>query len=374
MIFSKPFVIRQLLENVNLEGVRNQLQEDRSNEAPSTAHVRPNKAKLWIAEMRAPFLTAAIVPIILGTAAAWSITGAFDWFLFVLTLVAGMSIHIGSNVANDYHDHMSGADDINVDFVRPFTGGSRMIQNGLMTPREVLAESIFFYALGSILGIYLALARGWIILLLGLIGLISGYFYTAPPLRLVSRGIGEVFIGLNFGILMTLGAYYVQTQQLPLSIAILALPVALLISGVLYINEFPDYDADKAAGKYTLVVRLGKKRAALGYIALMITVYLSILIPPLFGFTSLYSLVAIASVPLGIVGAKTAISNYESSLGLIPAYASTVMNHLFTGLFLAAGYILETVTPGIIYPLIFSLFFLVLSIFLSRKVLTPPPI
>ncbi|TFG30428.1 1,4-dihydroxy-2-naphthoate octaprenyltransferase [Candidatus Thorarchaeota archaeon] len=335
---------------------------------------RPSKVKFWIAEMRAPFLTAAIIPIILGTAAAWTLDGVFNWLWFILALIAGMSIHIGSNVANDYHDHKSGTDDINVDFVRPFTGGSRMIQEGLMTSREVLAEAILFYALGSILGIYLSIIRGWIVLLLGLVGLLSGYFYTAPPFRLVSRGIGEVFIGLNFGLLMTLGAYYIQTQQLALEIALLAIPVALLISAVLFINEFPDHDADKSAGKYTLVVRLGKQRASKAYALLMTSVYLTIIIPSILNLTSWHSLIAIASFPLAVVGVKTALLNYESSVGLIPAYASSVMNHLLTGLFLTTGYILEVMTSGIIYPLLISILFLILSILLSRKILTPPPI
>ncbi|TFG27053.1 1,4-dihydroxy-2-naphthoate octaprenyltransferase [Candidatus Thorarchaeota archaeon] len=328
---------------------------------------KPNRIQLLITEMRAPFLTAAIVPIILGTVAAWSITGLFNWFWFLLTLIAGMSIHVGSNVANDYYDHKSGTDDINVDFVRPFTGGSRMIQEGLMTPREILTEALFFYVLGSILGIYLAIVRGWFVLFLGLIGLLSGYFYTAPPLRLVSRGIGEIFIGLNFGILMTLGAFYVQTQQLQLQILVLALPIALLISGVLFINEFPDYNADKSAGKFTAVVRLGKKRASKVYALLMIVIYLSILIPALLSITSIFSVIAMASLPLAIVGVKTTLSNYEGSLELVPAYASSVMNHLLTGLFLAVGYVLQVFTTEILYPCLFSIFFLIISIFLSKR-------
>ena len=334
---------------------------------------RPSRLKLWIAEMRAPFLTAAIVPVILGTVVAWSRTGVLNWFWFILTLIAGMSIHIGSNVANDYYDHKSGTDDINVDYVRPFTGGSRMIQEGLMTPREVLAESMFFYILGSTLGIYLAIVRGWIVLALGLIGLLSGYFYTAPPLRLVSRGIGEVFIGLNFGILMTLGAYYIQAQQMPLEVVLLAVPVALLISAVLFINEFPDYDADQSAGKFTIVVRLGKARASKVYAILMIVVYLSIVLPALLSVTSLYSLIALASFPLAIVGSKTALSKFDSSLGLIPAYASTVMNHLLTGLYLAVGYILAVLAVEIIYSTFISLILIFLSSFLARSLLKPPP-
>ena len=332
----------------------------------------PSRARLWFAEMRAPFLTAAIIPIILGTVVAWARTGEFNWFWFLLALFAGISIHIGSNVANDYHDHKSGTDDINVDFVRPFTGGSRMIQEGLMSPREVLAESILFFIIGATLGIYLSIIRGWIILVLGLIGVLSGYFYTAPPIKLVSRGIGEIFIGLNFGILMTLGAFYVQTQQLPWEVVLVSLPVALLISAVLFINEFPDLDADKEAGKHTLVVRLGKKKSASAYAVLMGIIYFAIIIPAVFGYTSLHSLVALASFPLAIVSTRTVLSNYDSSMGLIPAYVSTVMNHLLTGLFLAAGYLLEIIAPDMVYAVFVSAIFLVVSVLLAKKITTPP--
>jgi len=96
--------------------------------------------------MRAPFLTASITPVVLGTCIAWASTGVFIPEVFILTLLAGIFIHIGSNVANDYYDHKSGTDDINVDFVRPFTGGSRMIQKGWMSPREVFVEAIVFFA------------------------------------------------------------------------------------------------------------------------------------------------------------------------------------------------------------------------------------
>ena len=223
---------------------------------------RPSKARLLIAEMRLSFLTASITPVLLGTAIAWATAGAFTWDLFLLTLTAGCCLHLGANIANDFFDHLSGTDDINVEYVRPFSGGSRLIQLGLLSPSEVLAESLFFFALGGLIGLHLALTRGMFILILGVIGAASGFFYTAPPVRLVSRGIGEVFIGLNFGVLMTLGGYYVQTQAIVWTPIMPSIPVALLITAVLYINEFPDYRADAAAGKRTLVVRLGRERAA----------------------------------------------------------------------------------------------------------------
>jgi 1,4-dihydroxy-2-naphthoate octaprenyltransferase len=322
---------------------------------------RPSKTKIWLAEMRAPFLTAAIVPVILGTCVAWASTGIFFLDIFLMTLIAGVFIHIGSNIANDYYDHKSGTDDTNVDFVRPFTGGSRMIQRGWMSPQEVFAEAIIFFMLGGGIGVYLAYTRGIEVLILGIIGVGSGFFYTAPPFRFVSRGYGEVFIGLNFGVLMTLGAFFVQTQVLSWEAVFPSIPVAILITAVLYINEFPDHDADRDAGKRTIVVRLGRQRAAKGYVVLMTTVYLSILIPILFNLTDWYTILGLATTPVAILGSRYALLHYDHPLPLTPAYASTVINHLFTGLFLSWSYIMIGLGREPICVLVWSIVFLAIS-------------
>ena len=307
---------------------------------PEAALEKPSKFRIWLAEMRAPFLTGAIVPVILGTCVAWASSGIFLLDLFLLTLIAGVFIHIASNIANDYYDHKSGTDDSNVDFVRPFTGGSRIIQRGWMSPREVFAEAMVFFILGGGIGLYLAYTRGIEILVIGVIGVGSGFFYTAPPFRFVSRGYGEVFIGLNFGVLMTLGAYFVQTQVLAWEAVYPSIPVAILITAVLYINEFPDHDADRDAGKRTIVVRLGRQKAAKGYVILMASVYLSIILFIILSLTNWYTILGIATIPAAVLGSRYALAHYDYSLRLIPAYASTVFNHLFTGLFLALSYIL----------------------------------
>jgi 1,4-dihydroxy-2-naphthoate octaprenyltransferase len=296
--------------------------------------------------MRAPFLTGAIVPVILGTSVAWALNGVFFLDIFLLTLIAGMSIHIGANVANDYFDHRSGTDDINIEYVRPFTGGSRMIQRGWLTPREVFAESMIFFALGSSIGLYLAFTRGIEILIIGIIGVGSGFFYTAPPFRLVNRGIGEVFIGLNFGVLMTLGSYFVQAQILSWDAIFPSIPIAILITAVLFINEFPDYDADKAVGKLTAVVRFGRKRASKGYVILMASLYLSVLLPVVLTLTNWYTLLGAASLPLAVLASRYALAFYDRSFPLMPAYASTVANHLFTGLFLSWSYLMIGLESG----------------------------
>jgi 1,4-dihydroxy-2-naphthoate octaprenyltransferase len=323
---------------------------------------RPSRIRVWLAEMRAPFLTGAIVPVILGTCVAWASTGVFLFDVFLLTLIAGVCIHIGSNIANDYYDHKSGTDDINVDFVRPFTGGSRMIQRGWMTPREVFAEAMVFFILGGGIGLYLAYTRGIEVLFLGVIGVGSGFFYTAPPFRFVSRGYGEVFIGLNFGVLMTLGAYFVQTQVLAWEAIYPSLPIAILITAVLYINEFPDHDADRDAGKRTIVVRLGRQRASKGYVALMTFLYLSVLVPILLNLTNWYTILGIATIPVAVLASRYALKYYDQPLPLTPAYAGTVVNHLLTGLFLSWSYILIGLGREPICILLWGTAFFALSI------------
>lgn len=301
----------------------------------------PGKLEIWLAEVRAPFFTATIVPILLGAMIAWARTGTLHFGYFLLTMLGGLLLHTGTNVANDYFDHRSGTDDVNVEFVRPFTGGSRMIQNGLLTPREVISGALAAFALACVVGLYLAYVRGPLIFVLGLVGIFSGFFYTAPPFNLVSRGIGEFFIGLNFGVLMTLGSYFVQTGQLAWEPVVASIPVGLLIVGVLYINEFQDAPADGAVGKDHLVVRLGRKRAALGYLLLMVTTYAVIVLAALLRITSPFTLIALATLPVAVRAIGVARAHYDEYLKLVPANAATVFLHLLTGLLLSAGYLLD---------------------------------
>jgi len=299
------------------------------------------KWKLWLQEVRAPFFTASIVPILLGAVIGWEHTGHFHWGYFLLTLLGGLFLHAGTNVANDYFDHLSGNDEVNVEFVRPYTGGSRMIQRKLLTAREVLTGSLIFFASGSLIGFYLTYARGVGVLLLGAIGVFSGFFYTAPPVRLVSRGIGEFFVGLNFGVLMTLGSYYVQTQHFALEPVMASVPVALLIAAVLYINEFQDYPADKAVSKNHLVVRLGRERAVKGYGLMMLLTYGSIVIGVALGIISPFTLFALITAPIAYSAVKTARVHFNDYLKLTPANVATIMVHMLAGLLLTLGYMLE---------------------------------
>lgn len=187
------------------------------------------KLKTYFLATRPQFFTAIILPVSLGAAVAWHEHKIFFLGYFLLSLIAAIFYHAGINVLNDYFDYLNGTDNINSTSLTPFTGGSRMIQNKTITPKETYFLGSAFLMLGSIIGLYLAYERGFWLLLIGCTGLASGYFYTAPPLFLVGRGLGELLVGLNFGVLSVVGSYYVQAQGISIAAIFASLPLAFLI-------------------------------------------------------------------------------------------------------------------------------------------------
>ncbi len=327
------------------------------------------KALAWLLAVRLPFITASVTPVVLGGTIAWATRDALSWGLLWLTIAAGVFIHLGVNVINDYFDHLSANDDLNADFVRPFSGGSRAIQMGLLTPLEMLVGAIVLFGLSSVIGIYLAVVAGIWVLAFGAAGLISGVFYVGNPINWGSRGVGEVMVGLNFGILMTLGSYYVQTGRIDWTPAIAAIPVGALIAAVLYVNEFPDYAADKAVGKRTWVVRLGRQHAAWVYSLLMATPYAAVALAVTAGVLPLQALLALLTLPLAVRAVRVANRYYSQPLQLAPANALTIVIHLATGLLLTLGYVWDrSGLGGIGYLIGLTLLFAFIVVFVTRGI------
>ena len=180
--------------------------------------------KVWIRAVRAPFFTASLVPVLLGAVVAWHRTGIFNWGYFFLTLMGIIFINAGTNLTNDYFDHTSKNDELNRN-PTPFSGGSRVIQEGLIKPRKVLYAALAFFALGSLAGLYLNhVLEGNIILVLGIIGIFLGFFYTADPLRIGYTGFGELVVGIGLGPLVVIGSYYVQAPELSREAFCVSLP------------------------------------------------------------------------------------------------------------------------------------------------------
>ncbi|MGD1049147.1 MAG: 1,4-dihydroxy-2-naphthoate octaprenyltransferase [Candidatus Krumholzibacteriaceae bacterium] len=298
------------------------------------------KPSILLRELRAEFLPGSVFPVLLGTAIAHARTGAFDPLLFALTLAGVVLIHLGTNVSNDYFDHLSGNDALNTQFVRPFTGGSRLIQEGLISPRAVATLSIALLAAAVAVGAALAALRGPYILLFGAIGIMSGVFYVAPPVRLSSRALGEVFIGLNFGVLAVAGSYFVQTRSVSLESVVASLPLAILITAIVFVNEFQDMNADARAGKRTLVVRMGLPRAANAYGWIMIASFAPTIAGVAAGLMPRMTLISLGALPFALKAIEIARGKYGVPKEMAPANALTIVCHTLTGALLTAGYLI----------------------------------
>lgn len=315
-----------------------------------------SKFRSWIVELRAPFLTGTLVSVLLGTAIACARNNVFNPAYFFLVLLGAIFSHLGANIANDYYDHKSGNDEVNREFVRPFSGGSRTIQMGWLTPKEVLLGAVFFFTSATLIGIYLSWVVGPFLLVLVAVGLVSGFFYTGKPFNWASRGIGEALVAVNFGALMTLGAYYVQAQKLVLEPLLASVPVSLLIAAVLYINEFPDYVADKTVGKNTLVVRLGRKKAAYGYALIVSFAFMFVFLNVLLGVAPAYTLFALIPLPLAVEAVRRTLKFHSEPFSLVPANALTIVFHFLTSILISLGYLTYRFeTAGFTYTFILAM-------------------
>lgn len=320
---------------------------------------RGSTGALFANAVRAPFLTATIVPVLVGWAVAWA-TGHFDpavgldWGWLALTLVAVSFFHLGTNAMNDYFDHKSGADEANYT-PTPFSGGSRVIQRGLMDPQRVKRLAWAMYGTGTLLGIALVTlltlfvdAGAWRLAGFGVAGFLVGYLYTAPPFQLVHRGFGELAVALGFGPIIVVGTWTVFSLDFaPASWTeplVASIPVALLVAAILYVNEFPDRAGDAAAGKKTLVVRLSPKAAVALFDAIVLAAYAAVLVGVLLDVLSPWSLLALLTLPLAVWTLRKVGKDHDHAYKLIPANAATILGlHLGTGVLLVVGLVLGAV-------------------------------
>jgi 1,4-dihydroxy-2-naphthoate octaprenyltransferase len=305
--------------------------------------VRPKLAFGWLflRATRLPFLTATLVPVLLGIAVAGE-RGDFSWWVALLTVIGGACIHLGLNVANDVFDTTSGADAANVNPTQ-FSGGSRVVHYGLISLRGITLLSAGFYAVGIAIGLVLCATRGWGLLWLGVAGVLLSIFYTAPPLKFVHRGLGEVIVAIGFGPIMTLGAYYVQAQRYDWEPFLASLPVGILIALVLYVNEVPDRPADAAAGKRTLPVRLSKETVINGYAAAVALAFAMIVVFAAAGWIVRPAIIAVLAAPLAVPVYRALKEHYDNPYALMPAMGKNIQLHLATGLLLILGYLIAIV-------------------------------
>ncbi len=294
-----------------------------------------------IAATRPQFFPAIAIPITCGTVVAWWEEGQFDTSRYLLSLLAGLALHGGMNMINDYFDHLRGTDDINTSPLTPYAGGSRVIQEGAMTAMEVYRFGRWLLLTGSIIGLYLALdGRPWI-MAIGLFGLLSGFFYSAPPLFLSGRGLGELTVALNFGPLSTAGAYYIQSGGITMDVLMVSIPMSLLVVAILFISEFPDYHADKRTGKFTLVVRLGRERARAGLYLLILLALAAIPMGIITGAMPPVAITTALPILYGLKGARGLWRHCNDGPELLPYIRATIHTYTASGVVLILSFLIS---------------------------------
>ena len=311
--------------------------------------VRPRLSFGWLTlrATRLPFLSATVLPVVLGILIA-AVRGSFDLVTAILTVAGAALAHLAVNVSNDVFDASLGADDANVSPTQ-FSGGSRVIQYGLVSRRRMAAVSAGLFVAAGAIGVLLFVLRGSPALVaIAVAGLIVGLGYTAPPLKFVYRGLGEVAVALAFGPLLILGAYVVQTGgSLAVEPLVAAIPHALLVALILYVNEIPDRRGDARAGKRTLPVRLPKVAVLRLYDAAAALAFASVILAVAGGILPITALLALLAVPLLLRVRAGLEPNYENPYGLMAVMGANVKVHTWVGLLLIAAYAAVLVAAAI---------------------------
>ena len=270
-----------------------------------------------------------------GVAIAWS-TGHFDLVYALLTLVGAVCLHASVNVLNDYFDFRSGIDLMTTP--TPFSGGSTILPRGLMSSRGVLYLGSLLLATGLGIGAYFVYEFSFNPALIVILAFAAFSIVTYSPLT-SKLGIGEMVTGLDFGPLLLLGTYYIQTHQFSVVPVIIGLPIGIMTAGILYVNEFPDTDADEKAGRNHLVARWGKARAASRLKVILVCAYAIPVAGVLARAVSPFALIALASAPKALATSRIVSKNYDKVTELIPGMASMVMTTLLTGVLLFIAYL-----------------------------------
>lgn len=293
---------------------------------------------LFLLATRPKFFTASVLPVLLGTAWAYPSTDQIDWISFGLAILAILCVHACINVLNDVYDDLNGTDLQNTDRIFPFSGGSRFIQEDVISRQNMHRWGLALGAAAIVLGLVLILREGVPVLWLGLAGLGLGVFYSATPVVLSARGLGELAVGIGAGLLPVIGAAWLQTHQWDNQAFLLAIPISIWVTCILLINEIPDRKADAAVGKNTLVVRLGPRHAMSLHVVLNLLALISIGYMAATGILATYVLIlpTVLFVLLLLILLKS--SDFATSRDAMTRIIKhTLATHMLGGLWLSAS-------------------------------------
>ena len=237
----------------------------------SSSVINTSKFNSWILAARPKTLLAAFVPVLVGSAIA-ILVNRFYLPYSIAALICAVLIQIGTNFTNDLYDHLKGADN------NKRKGPQRALASGLISAKEMKQGIIFTFGLSFLIGLYLVYFTGWVIFVIGIISIAAGFIYTAGPFPLAYNGLGDVFVFTFFGVVGTMGTYYLHTTEFTFLSFLIALPVGAVTTNILVVNNFRDIDEDKAAGKNTLAVLIGRSLTRLEFILLLVLCYLVLIL------------------------------------------------------------------------------------------------
>jgi 1,4-dihydroxy-2-naphthoate octaprenyltransferase len=296
--------------------------------------------KDWLAASRALFSITIVLPCIVGGAIAFH-DGVRNFPLLILAVVGAFFGNIGANFTNDYYDYKSGVDAL--DRGRQFKKGSEVLLKDGLSLNVVSRSLTASLAITAAIGIYFMVFIDWRILFFGLAGLFIAYFYTAPPLKLGYRGLGELASGFGSGPLPVIGTYFLLTRETSAGAIVASIPVGILVASILYIGNVPDAEADRQVGKRTLSVRLGRNAVRVLGPAFYAATYLVVVIGALAGWLPIWSIVSLLTIPLAVKLLRLTSKHYEDIPRYAPAIMMTVKVFAYTTLLLIAAFVIDAI-------------------------------
>jgi 1,4-dihydroxy-2-naphthoate octaprenyltransferase len=299
---------------------------------------------VWVRELRAPFLLLPVVFVPVGTAIAWT-HGSFNLVVALLTLAGALCLHAGVNVLNDYFDYKSGIDLITTP--TPFSGGSKILPAKQLTPSNVLTEGIIFLIAGVSIGAFFVVSFQFSPLLILFLAIAAVSIVGYSPV-FAKHALGELLAGLNFGPLLILGTYFLQTKTITLEPIFIGLTLGILTACILYINEFPDTFADSQKGRLHLVARWGKEAGSRRFKFLIGSAYAVLILGVILRIVTPFALISLLALPKAIRANRILSKNYHKTMELIPGMANTVMATLWTGGLILLGYVIAAIVSALI--------------------------
>ncbi|XXF81131.1 1,4-dihydroxy-2-naphthoate polyprenyltransferase [Myxococcaceae bacterium GXIMD 01537] len=284
--------------------------------------------KVWVMAARPKTLTAALVPVAVGTALAFG-ESVGRWLPALAALLGAMLIQIGTNFTNDYYDFKKGAD------TAERLGPQRVTQSGLIAPSTVLAAALACFGLAFLTGTYLVWVGGWPIVVIGIASLLAGYGYTGGPFPLAYHGLGDVFVLVFFGFVAVMGTYFVQAAGVSPAAVWASVPVGAIGTALLVVNNQRDASTDVKAGKRTLVVRFGTGAGKAEYVLLLVAAFATPLVMFVLGLKGPWVFLPLLSAPLAVPPLKRMLRDQGAELN--PALGATARLQLVFGLLFALG-------------------------------------